>query len=56
MEKLFQMNYLTTLTGEAVVTMVYHRPLTDEWTAAAEAMRVTLQARARAARSAPCAA
>ncbi|HEY0210973.1 tRNA (uridine(54)-C5)-methyltransferase TrmA [Acerihabitans sp.] len=29
--KLFQLDYLTTLSGEAVVTLIYHRPLDDEW-------------------------
>ncbi|MBF7074964.1 tRNA (uridine(54)-C5)-methyltransferase TrmA [Glaciecola sp. MH2013] len=30
-KKLFQIDYLSTLTDEILVTMVYHRPLDDEW-------------------------
>ena len=29
--KLFQAEFLTTLSGEALVTMIYHRPLDDAW-------------------------
>ncbi|TCV93448.1 tRNA (uridine(54)-C5)-methyltransferase TrmA [Biostraticola tofi] len=29
--KLFQLDYLSTLSGEAVITLIYHRPLDDEW-------------------------
>jgi tRNA (uracil-5-)-methyltransferase len=29
--KLFQVEFLTTLSGEALVSMIYHRQLTDEW-------------------------
>ncbi|QEM81128.1 tRNA (uridine(54)-C5)-methyltransferase TrmA [Halomonas binhaiensis] len=29
--KLFQVEFLTTLSGEALVTLVYHRPLDEDW-------------------------
>lgn len=29
--RLFQVEFLTTLSGEALVTLIYHRPLGDEW-------------------------
>src|SRR5471030_73973 len=29
--KLFQLDYLTTMSGEAVITLIYHRALDDEW-------------------------
>ncbi|GGY05444.1 tRNA/tmRNA (uracil-C(5))-methyltransferase [Litchfieldella qijiaojingensis] len=29
--KLFQAEFLTTLSGEALITLIYHRPLDDEW-------------------------
>jgi tRNA (uracil-5-)-methyltransferase len=29
--KLFQVEFLTTLSGEALVTLIYHRPLDDAW-------------------------
>lgn len=34
--RLFQAEFLTTLSGEAVVTLCYHRPLGEEWLAAAQ--------------------
>jgi tRNA (uracil-5-)-methyltransferase len=40
--KLFQANFHTTTTGAAMVTLIYHRKLDDEWTAAAEALRSEL--------------
>ena len=36
--KLFQIEFLTTLTGEALVTLCYHRPIDEEWDAAATAL------------------
>lgn len=42
--KLFQLDYLTTLSGEAVVTLIYHRPLDDEWREHASALRDNLRA------------
>jgi tRNA (uracil-5-)-methyltransferase len=38
-ERLFQTEFLTTLSGEAVITLIYHKPLTDEWEAAANGLR-----------------
>ncbi|AFJ48856.1 tRNA (uridine(54)-C5)-methyltransferase TrmA [Shimwellia blattae] len=43
--KLFQLDYLTTTSGQAVVTLIYHRPLDDEWRAQALALRDNLRAR-----------
>ncbi|MBJ3815241.1 tRNA (uridine(54)-C5)-methyltransferase TrmA [Shimwellia pseudoproteus] len=43
--KLFQLDYLTTLSGQAVVTLIYHRQLDDEWREQATALRDTLRAR-----------
>ena len=40
--KLFQVNFHTTLSGNAMVTMVYHRKLDDEWKKAAEELRIKL--------------
>lgn len=37
--KLFQIEFLTTLSGAALVTLVYHRPLDDTWQDAAQALR-----------------
>ena len=33
--RLFQVEFLTTLSGEALITLCYHRPLGEEWLAAA---------------------
>lgn len=35
-ERLFQVEFLTTLSGQALVTMVYHKKLKDDWRAAAQ--------------------
>lgn len=40
--KLYQVDFLTTLSGQALVTLVYHKPLTDEWQAEAETLRAQL--------------
>jgi len=37
--KLFQVNFHTTLAGEAMVTLLYHKKLNEEWTAVAKTMR-----------------
>ena len=37
--KLFQLEFLTTLSGEALVSMIYHRPLDEVWQAEAEALQ-----------------
>lgn len=34
--RLFQVEFLTTLAGDAMVTLCYHRPLDDAWEAAAQ--------------------
>lgn len=36
--RLFQINFLSTLQGEMLLTLLYHRPLDADWTAAAEAL------------------
>lgn len=40
--KLFQANFLTTTTGDAVVSLLYHRSLDEAWEREAEAMRSRL--------------
>ncbi len=37
-QRLFQTEFLTTLSGEAVITLIYHKPLSDEWHQAAEVL------------------
>ncbi|WP_026376845.1 tRNA (uridine(54)-C5)-methyltransferase TrmA [Aestuariibacter salexigens] len=41
--KLFQIDYLSTLSGEIVVSLLYHKPLDDEWQQAAEALLTELR-------------
>ena len=41
-KKLFQVNFLTTVKGDALVSMLYHRRLTEEWEEAANAARARL--------------
>ncbi|CUB06152.1 tRNA (uridine(54)-C5)-methyltransferase TrmA [Marinomonas fungiae] len=36
--KLFQVDFLTTTTGEALISMLYHKPIDDAWHAAAVAL------------------
>ena len=38
----YQVEFLATLSGEMLVTMVYHRPLDDAWEAAARQLQATL--------------
>jgi hypothetical protein len=38
----WQCNFLTTLAGDAAVTLVYHKQLTDEWQYAAQALAARL--------------
>lgn len=38
-ERLFQANFQTTLSGEAMVSLLYHKKLDDAWTAAAQQLR-----------------
>jgi tRNA (uracil-5-)-methyltransferase len=44
-ERLFQVEFLTTLTNEALVTLIYHRTLDAAWTDAAHALEQQLDAR-----------
>jgi tRNA (uracil-5-)-methyltransferase len=44
-ERLFQVEFLTTLTHEALVTLIYHRSLDAAWTDAAHALEQQLGAR-----------
>ena len=37
--KLFQIEFLTTLSGEALVTLIYHRQLSEEWIEAARPLQ-----------------
>jgi len=39
-QKLFQIDFLTTLSGEALVSMLYHRPLDDEWKTEATKLKI----------------
>lgn len=41
--RLFQANFHTTLSGDAMVTLLYHRKLDAEWTAAAQRLREALR-------------
>ncbi|UCB32712.1 tRNA (uridine(54)-C5)-methyltransferase TrmA [Duffyella gerundensis] len=41
--KLFQIDYLSTLSQQVVVSLLYHRKLTDEWQLAASALRDALR-------------
>lgn len=43
--KLFQVDYLATRSGEAIVSLLYHRKLDDAWRAKAEALRDALRAK-----------
>ncbi len=42
--KLFQIDYLTTQSNQAIVSLLYHKALTDEWREQAEALRDALRA------------
>ncbi|MCV2402138.1 tRNA (uridine(54)-C5)-methyltransferase TrmA [Marinomonas sp. C2222] len=39
--KLFQVDFLTTTTGEALISLLYHKPIDDEWNAAAEKLNAS---------------
>ena len=39
--KLFSMEYLTTTTGEALITLIYHRQLDEQWQQVAEQLQST---------------
>jgi len=40
--KLFQVEFLTTLSGDALITLAYHRPLNEAWQAEAELLAASL--------------
>lgn len=40
--RLFQVDFLTTLSGEALITLIYHRPLEEDWELEARALEETL--------------
>tara|TARA_R110002072_G_scaffold83910_3_gene190179 strand:- start:8091 stop:9173 length:1083 start_codon:yes stop_codon:yes gene_type:complete len=40
--RLFQLEYLSTLSGEVLVTLIYHRKIGDEWIAQAKALKEKL--------------
>jgi tRNA (uracil-5-)-methyltransferase len=42
-ERLFQLEFLSTLAGDTLITLIYHRKLDDEWHAAAEALSKSLK-------------
>ncbi len=43
-ERLFQIEFLSTTTNELLVTLIYHKPLCDQWQAKAQALETFLQA------------
>ncbi|RUO27480.1 tRNA (uridine(54)-C5)-methyltransferase TrmA [Aliidiomarina sanyensis] len=43
-QRLFQVDFLTTTTNQALISLLYHRQLDDVWLAEAESMRMHLQA------------
>lgn len=42
--KLFQVEFLSTLSGELLITLIYHKPLDDEWIEAARPLQIALGA------------
>lgn len=42
--KLFQVEFLTTLTGEALITLIYHRPLDEAWEGEARVLQAQVGA------------
>ncbi|MEI6894656.1 MAG: tRNA (uridine(54)-C5)-methyltransferase TrmA [Colwellia sp.] len=40
--KLFQVDFLSTLSGELLISMLYHKPLTDHWQSEAEKLKLQL--------------
>lgn len=42
-KKLFQIDYLSALSGELVISLLYHRQLDGEWEAAARTLKTTLE-------------
>mgnify|MGYP001943742044 CR=1 FL=1 len=45
--KLFQVDFLTTLSGEALVSLIYHKPLDEEWIEQAKQLKQHLNAIAK---------
>src|SRR5690606_11434672 len=41
-KKLYQVDFLTTLSGESLITLIYHKPLSSEWETAAQHIKDTL--------------
>ncbi|MBE0369779.1 MULTISPECIES: tRNA (uridine(54)-C5)-methyltransferase TrmA [Pseudoalteromonas] len=41
--KLFQIDYLSTLSGEILISLLYHKPLDEQWQAAMETLRTELK-------------
>ncbi|CAH9066462.1 tRNA/tmRNA (uracil-C(5))-methyltransferase [Pseudoalteromonas holothuriae] len=41
--KLFQIDYLSTLSGEILVSLLYHKPLDEQWQEAMQQLRLELQ-------------
>ncbi|TMP47349.1 tRNA (uridine(54)-C5)-methyltransferase TrmA [Pseudoalteromonas citrea] len=41
--KLFQIDYLSTLSGEILISLLYHKPLDEQWQAAMETLRAELK-------------
>lgn len=41
--KLFQIDYLSTLSGKIIVSLLYHKTLTEEWQCAARELKVLLE-------------
>ncbi|MDN3639712.1 tRNA (uridine(54)-C5)-methyltransferase TrmA [Simiduia curdlanivorans] len=42
-KRLFQVEFLTTKSGEALITLIYHRPLDDEWQGLAQQLKAQLK-------------
>ncbi|BFM11604.1 tRNA (uridine(54)-C5)-methyltransferase TrmA [Simiduia litorea] len=43
-KRLFQVEFLTTKSGEALITLIYHRPLDEEWLSVAQQLKAQLHA------------
>ncbi|MDO4431550.1 MAG: tRNA (uridine(54)-C5)-methyltransferase TrmA [Lonepinella koalarum] len=41
--KLFQIDYLSTMSGQIIVSLLYHKTLTEDWQRAAEKLKVRLE-------------
>lgn len=42
-KRLFQVEFLTTLSGEALITLIYHKPLEDDWISEARQLKQLLE-------------